>query len=39
MEIEQEGAISYNSMIEVIDYLPKRSSYEDAAVIACALKS
>ena len=25
MEIEQEGAISYNSMIEITDLLPKRS--------------
>jgi hypothetical protein len=39
MEIEQEGAISYNSMIEVQDMLPRRTSYEDTALIACALKS
>lgn len=25
MEIEQEGAISYNSMIEVTDFLPRRT--------------
>jgi len=42
IQIEQEAAISYNSMIEVIDMLPtnqKNSSYEDTCVIACALKS
>jgi hypothetical protein len=37
MDLEQ--AISYNSMIEVVDLLPKKSSYEETALIACALKS
>jgi len=42
LSIEQEGAISYNSMIEVTDMLPKGqrySDFEDSSIIACALKS
>lgn len=39
MEFDLEQAISYNSMIEVQDMLPRRSTYDDTAMIACALKS
>lgn len=39
IEIVQDGAISYNSMIEIQDILPKRASYEDTSLIAVALKS
>ena len=38
-EFQLEGAISYNSMIEVEDFLPKKDAYKDSAIIACALKS
>ena len=38
MEIQQDGAISYNSMIELSDIIPKRNQFEDSAIIACALK-
>jgi len=37
MQIEQEAAISYNCVIEVLDMLPRRSQFEDTAMIACAL--
>jgi hypothetical protein len=39
-EIETESAISYNSLIEISDFLPEENLYDDsAAVVACALKS
>ena len=38
-EFQLEGAVSYNSMIEVEGYLPKKEVYRDSAIIACALKS
>ena len=37
LEFKLEGAISYNSMIEVENWMPK--SDQESAVIACALKS
>jgi hypothetical protein len=39
MEIKLDGAISYNSMVEVSDFLPKKDNYDEAALIAVALKS
>jgi len=39
MTIEQEGALSYNSMVEVQGVLPNRVQYQESTIIACALKS
>ena len=40
LEIQQDGAISYNSIVELTDMLPKNSSFEDtSSLIAIALKS
>jgi len=39
LEFQLEGAISYNSMIEVQDWMPKVPEYSESAVIACALKN
>jgi hypothetical protein len=39
MEIKLDGAISYNSMVEVSDFLPRRDNYDETALIAVALKS
>lgn len=39
LEFQLEGAISYNSMIEIEDMLPNTPAYADQAVIACALKN
>jgi len=39
LEFQLEGAISYNSMIEVEHFLPKGDQYINSAVIACALKN
>lgn len=38
-EFQLEGAISYNSMVEVEGFLPKKEAYKGSAIIACALKS
>ena len=38
-EFQLDGAISYNSMIEIEGFLPKRAEYKESAIIAVALKS
>jgi len=40
LEFQLEGAISYNSMIEVKDWLPKNEEgLPESVVLACALKN
>ena len=39
LEFQLEGAISYNSMVEVENFMPKVPEYSESAVIACALKN
>jgi len=39
LEFQLEGAISYNSLVEVENWLPEVSMYPETAVIACALKN
>lgn len=38
-EFQLDGAISYNSMIEVEGFLPKKWEFKESAIIAVALKS
>ena len=39
LEFQLEGAISYNSLIEVEGWMPKVAPYSESAIIACALKN
>ena len=39
IQISLNTAVSYNSLIEVKDLLPKSSDYKNASVLAVALKS
>lgn len=39
LEFQLEGSISYNSIVEVEDWMPKTYQMEEQAVIACALKN
>ena len=38
-EFQLDGAISYNSMVEIEGFLPKKVEYKESAIIAVALKS
>ena len=38
-EFQLDGAISYNSMVEVEGFLPKKPEFKESAIIAVALKS
>ena len=38
MQFQLDGAISYNSMIEIEGWLPSNTQKQEIAVIACTLK-